>query len=166
MLSKQEADVAKATEGLRRENEKLKKVVDEGSRKVKELGNVQNWAEMLEIDFLVLQETVRLANGGSASGSGSEWSGSESGSWSGSEDRGQNGMQGIAEGRKLESVALGKNLDTDGDTAMQDSAPVEDVKGKGKQVLPDTAITAVHPAPPLSQGTTNPKGDRPDEYTP
>ncbi|PSS06654.1 hypothetical protein M430DRAFT_71528, partial [Amorphotheca resinae ATCC 22711] len=59
-LSKQEKDVVKATEGLRKETDKLKKVADEGQRKVKELGNVQNWAEMLERDFLVVEETLRL----------------------------------------------------------------------------------------------------------
>ena len=77
-LDKQQKDVIKATEGLKKETEKLRKWADEGQRMVKELGNVQNWAEMLERDFLVLSETIRLANGGgshsgSGSGSSSEW---------------------------------------------------------------------------------------------
>ncbi|KAF4989972.1 hypothetical protein FDECE_14540 [Fusarium decemcellulare] len=61
-LGKQAKDVQRATDGLRRENEKLAREADVAARKLKELGNVQNWAEVLERDFLVLEETVRLAN--------------------------------------------------------------------------------------------------------
>lgn len=80
---------------FRKENDKLAKVLADGSRQVKELGDVQNWAERLERDFLVLEETMRLVQRGegeegSWSGSGS-YSGSESGSWSGSEDEGESG---------------------------------------------------------------------------
>ncbi|KAI1115505.1 hypothetical protein F5Y14DRAFT_131085 [Nemania sp. NC0429] len=90
-LSRQERDVAKATDALRRENDKLAKVVKDAGRKVKELGNVQNWAEVLERDFLLLEETMRLVRGGGGGDSdddddasscsecsGSYWSGSES----------------------------------------------------------------------------------------
>ncbi|KAI1157597.1 hypothetical protein F5B18DRAFT_153769 [Nemania serpens] len=86
-LSRQERDVAKATDGLRKENDKLAKVVRDAGRKIKELGNVQNWAEVLERDFMVLEETMRLVRGGADSDddesscsecSGSYWSGSES----------------------------------------------------------------------------------------
>lgn len=71
-LDRQERDVLRATERLRREREKLAREAGGAARKVKELGNVQNWAEVLERGFLVLEETVRLANKeGSASGSGS-----------------------------------------------------------------------------------------------
>ncbi|KAL7819769.1 hypothetical protein V8C26DRAFT_395148 [Trichoderma gracile] len=63
-LERQERDVVRATDGLRRETQKLKAEADKAARKVKELGNVQNWAEVLERGFLVLEETVRLANGG------------------------------------------------------------------------------------------------------
>lgn len=61
-LAKQEADVARATEGLRKETAKLERVAKDAGRKVKELGNVQNWAEVLERDLLVIEETIRLAN--------------------------------------------------------------------------------------------------------
>lgn len=79
--------MAKATDGLRKENDKLAKVVRDAGRKIKELGNVQNWAEVLERDFMVLEETMRLVRGGADSDddesscsecSGSYWSGSES----------------------------------------------------------------------------------------
>ncbi|TQV98010.1 hypothetical protein IF1G_03753 [Cordyceps javanica] len=79
-LDKQERDVLAATEGLRREREKLAREADSAARRLKEVGNVQNWAEVLERGFLVLEETVRLAGrGGDSNGSGS-WSGSGSGS--------------------------------------------------------------------------------------
>ncbi|KAE9571776.1 hypothetical protein CGMCC3_g12214 [Colletotrichum fructicola] len=58
-LDKQERDVVKATDALRKENDKLAKFTVDAARRVKELGNVQNWAEVLERDFLVLEETFR-----------------------------------------------------------------------------------------------------------
>ncbi|GJN84729.1 hypothetical protein PLIIFM63780_008293 [Purpureocillium lilacinum] len=82
-LDRQERDVLAATEGLRRERERLAREADAAARKVKELGNVQNWAEVLERGFLVLEETVRLANGGSDRGDGGE-DGDEDGSGGGS----------------------------------------------------------------------------------
>lgn len=132
-IEKQERDVERALADLRREDDKLLKVLDKGSRQVKELGDVQNWAERLERDFLVLEETMRLVHegdGGSGSESGS-WTGSESGSWSGSE-RG--------------SVVRDGDEDEDGDVRMEDGDPdhgrVGDdadtaSKGKGKARQPD-----------------------------
>ncbi|EWZ51733.1 hypothetical protein FOCG_14094 [Fusarium oxysporum f. sp. radicis-lycopersici 26381] len=81
-LSKQAQDVQRATEGLRRENVKLAREADAAARRLKELGNVQNWAEVLERDFLVLEETVRLAN------TDRSCSCSECGSYTGSESDG------------------------------------------------------------------------------
>ncbi|KIE03969.1 GCN5-like 1, partial [Metarhizium majus ARSEF 297] len=101
-LDKQERDVVRATEGLRRETEKLAREADAAARRVKELGNVQNWAEVLERGFLVLEETVRLANrqdGGSESGSGScscsECGGDESGGGGDNDDDGEYGEEGM-----------------------------------------------------------------------
>ena len=113
----------------------------EGQRKVKELGNVQNWAEMLERDFLVLEETLRLVNrrgegeesDGSGSWSGSSWSGSEVGdgerdaeSIRGDMRRGQVKGDGVAEG--VES----RTVDGEGDTAMEGMEERHGDKGKGK----------------------------------
>ncbi|KAM3442588.1 hypothetical protein NHJ13734_002261 [Beauveria thailandica] len=83
-LDRQERDVLAATEALRRERERLAREADGAARRLKEVGNVQNWAEVLERGFLVLEETVRLANrrGGGGGGDGSR---SGSGSGSGSE---------------------------------------------------------------------------------
>lgn len=107
-LSRQEADVAKATESLRKENDKLAKVAREAGKRIKETGNVQNWAEVLERDFLVLEETLRLAREGSgdegeseggytssSSDDGSYWSGSGSdagGVGAGGSENGEAGM--------------------------------------------------------------------------
>ncbi|KAI0843499.1 hypothetical protein F5Y06DRAFT_5638 [Hypoxylon sp. FL0890] len=84
-LNKQERDVIKGTEALRKENDKLEKLARDTERKIKELGNVQNWAEVLERDFLVLEETMRLVREGSGSDDDScsectrsSWSGSYS----------------------------------------------------------------------------------------
>ncbi|TEA21025.1 hypothetical protein C8034_v007522 [Colletotrichum sidae] len=105
-LDKQERDVVKATDALRKENDKLARLAGDAARRVKELGNVQNWAEVLERDFLVLEETFRLVREGSCESRGSRsWSGS--GSWSGSD---------VGDG------------DEDGDVRMRD-----DGQGKGKE---------------------------------
>jgi hypothetical protein len=130
-LEKQQKDVVKATEGLRKETEKLKKVADEGMRKVKELGNVQNWAEMLERDFLVLSETLRLVEKGSDEESDWETEGSYSGS--DEEMEGAGGKGGEAKKIVDEEPALKEEMqvDAEGDTAM-DGTEQED-KGKGKQ---------------------------------
>ena len=67
-LAKQERDVLAATDGLRKQREKLAREADAAARRLKEVGNVQNWAEVLERGFLILEETVRLANGGRSDG--------------------------------------------------------------------------------------------------
>ncbi|RYP07868.1 hypothetical protein DL764_002234 [Monosporascus ibericus] len=101
-LERQRRDVSRAADGLRRENDRLARLARDAGKAVKELGNVQNWAEVLERDFLVLEETVRLVkkgNGGedeedegSSDGSGGScscsdcWSGSETGSVVGGAD--------------------------------------------------------------------------------
>lgn len=75
-IAKQEAEVKKQTTALAKESAKWQKEVDKATRGVNEIGDVQNWAEMMERDLLVLEETLRLAEGRepveSASG-GSAW---------------------------------------------------------------------------------------------
>jgi hypothetical protein len=151
-LDKQQKDVVKATEGLKKETEKLKKWADEGQKMVKELGNVQNWAEMLERDFLVLGETIRLANGGSetgsGSGSGSEWE--TEGSESGDEARGVEEKAGQKEGESkvvdqepMVREEMRATVDAEGDTEMCGTVNVDKDKGKGKavDVEPQTTST-------------------------
>ncbi|KAL6855278.1 hypothetical protein ACO1O0_006417 [Amphichorda felina] len=59
-LDRQERDVVAATGALRRERERLGREADGAARRLKELGNVQNWAEVLERQFLVLEETDKV----------------------------------------------------------------------------------------------------------
>ncbi|PFH60528.1 hypothetical protein XA68_10808 [Ophiocordyceps unilateralis] len=66
-LARQERDVARASDGLRREREKLAREADGAAARLKELGNVQNWAEVLERGFLVVEETLRLVERGEGS---------------------------------------------------------------------------------------------------
>ncbi|EEY19469.1 conserved hypothetical protein [Verticillium alfalfae VaMs.102] len=126
-IGRQERDVVRATDGLRRENDKLAKWSGDAARRVKELGNVQNWAEVLERDFLVLEETMRLVREGS-SGSCGSWSGSgsQSGSWSGSDDGGDGGAKVDGDG----DVRMAEDMESGGARL----APGSPGKGKGKGV--------------------------------
>ena len=63
-ISKQEADVVKQTQKLAVENKKHQKVADDAAEKLKELGDIQNWAEVLERDLLVLEETMNMGEAG------------------------------------------------------------------------------------------------------
>jgi len=76
-IEKQERDVSRARDALRRENDKLARLATDHTRKVKEIGNVQNWAEMLEREFLIVEETLRLVREGSDEDEEGSWSGSE-----------------------------------------------------------------------------------------
>jgi hypothetical protein len=62
-IDKQEKDLAKATSALAKESEKWAKVGDKAIKQLNEIGDVQNWAEVLERDLLVLEETMRLVEG-------------------------------------------------------------------------------------------------------
>jgi hypothetical protein len=147
-LDKQQKDVIKATDGLKKETEKLRKWADEGQRMVKELGNVQNWAEMLERDFLVLGETIRLANGGgsqSQSGSGSEWETDSEFEEEGGEKEGQGDEE-----RKVVDQEPGvreemRVVDAEGDTEMHDTEDNDKGKGKAVDVEQETTNTEHQP---------------------
>lgn len=157
-IEKQERDVGKALEELRKEDEKLMKVLNDGSRKVKELGDVQNWAERLERDFLVVEETMRLVNEGDSSGSWSG-SGSESGSWSGSESGSEReGEAGDGEG---DVRMVDGGLDADGEAAAgKESAATAASVDKGKQIAtPAPDAMDIDPAPsPSAQSTAEGSG--------
>ena len=62
VLDKQISELQNSTKVLSKETDKLKKIADDATRKLKEVGNVQNWAEVMEREFLILEETVRLAD--------------------------------------------------------------------------------------------------------
>lgn len=63
-IAKQQADVAKQTKKLATEAKKHQKVADDAAGKLKELGDIQNWAEVLERDLLVLEETMEMGEAG------------------------------------------------------------------------------------------------------
>lgn len=75
-IAKQEAQLKKQTAALAKESAKWQKELDKATKGLNEFGDMQNWAEMMERDFMVLEETMRLVEGGetveSASG-GSQW---------------------------------------------------------------------------------------------
>jgi hypothetical protein len=62
-IAKQEKDLIKATAALNKESAKWAKMADKTTKQLNEFGDVQNWAEVLERDLLVLEETVRLVEG-------------------------------------------------------------------------------------------------------
>ncbi|KAK7183841.1 hypothetical protein DPSP01_004461 [Paraphaeosphaeria sporulosa] len=62
-IAKQEKDLAKATNALAKESAQWQKLADTSTKKLNEIGDIQNWAEMLERDLLVLEETLRLVDG-------------------------------------------------------------------------------------------------------
>lgn len=72
-LAEQEAALHKATAELARQNEQWAGVADAARAGLKEFGDVQNWAELIERDLLVLGETVRLVEeAGERDGEGGE----------------------------------------------------------------------------------------------
>lgn len=70
-IAKQEKELAKQTAALRKESDKWQKLGNTSTKKLNEIGDVQNWAEMLERDLLVLEETVRLVDEGKTGGGSS-----------------------------------------------------------------------------------------------
>ncbi|KAF2005152.1 hypothetical protein P154DRAFT_518698 [Amniculicola lignicola CBS 123094] len=77
-IAKQEKELAKQTAALAKQGAQWQKLADTSTKKLNEIGDIQNWAEMIERDLLVLEETMRLVDGRvetkSASGT-SGWSG-------------------------------------------------------------------------------------------
>ena len=60
-LTSQTNSLHEQTSALGQENKKYEKMLGEAGEKLKEVGDVQNWAEMLERDMLVLEETMEIA---------------------------------------------------------------------------------------------------------
>jgi hypothetical protein len=61
-IQNQERDLTKNTKALAKENKLLQREADRGLKAIKELGDAENWADVLERDFLVLEETMRLVD--------------------------------------------------------------------------------------------------------
>jgi tellurite resistance protein len=62
-ITKQEKELAKQTAALAKQSAQWQKLADTSTKKLNEIGDIQNWAEMIERDLLVLEETVRLVDG-------------------------------------------------------------------------------------------------------
>lgn len=62
-ISKQEKELAKQTAALAKQSVQWQKLADTSTKKLNEIGDIQNWAEMIERDLLVLEETLRLVEG-------------------------------------------------------------------------------------------------------
>ncbi|MCJ1232674.1 hypothetical protein MMC14_000627 [Varicellaria rhodocarpa] len=60
VIAKQETEVAKQTALLAKQSARYQQIADESREKLKEIGDVQNWAELIERDLLVLEETMRI----------------------------------------------------------------------------------------------------------
>lgn len=162
-LDRQERDVLAATAGLRREREKLAKEASAAARKLKELGNVQNWAEVLEGKFLVLEETVRLANGGREYREGE--SGSESGSYCScscsecGDDRDEDARSDAMDTDRDDVAKDGVNGHEDGaskKTAVADLMEAQDNRADAQTTWSDTSHSLNEPE--LSTGTGTAKG--------
>lgn len=75
-IAAQQTQVERGSKNLAKESAKLEKEIDKTMKDMRELGDVQNWAEMLERDFMVLEETMRMVEGGDETGlesGGSVW---------------------------------------------------------------------------------------------
>lgn len=62
-ISKQEDEIGKQAKKLADESKKHQKVADDAGAKLKELGDIQNWAEVLERDLLVLETAMKMGEG-------------------------------------------------------------------------------------------------------
>lgn len=61
VVHKQEEELQKTTESVAKQGNELAKLADQGRQGLKEVGDLQNFAEMMERDLLVVEETLRLA---------------------------------------------------------------------------------------------------------
>lgn len=57
-LAKQEAELAEGGQKLAKQNAQWEKITDDTRAGLKEIGDVQNWAEMIERDLQVLEEMM------------------------------------------------------------------------------------------------------------
>lgn len=57
-LERQEAELVNCTQKLAKQNAQWEGVAEETRRGLKEIGDVQNWAEMIERDLLVLEDMM------------------------------------------------------------------------------------------------------------
>ncbi|KAJ5383974.1 GCN5-like 1 [Penicillium concentricum] len=68
-LERQEAELAENTQRLARQNQQWVGLADETREGLKEIGDVQNWAEMIERDLLALEDMMDNVEKGGEHGS-------------------------------------------------------------------------------------------------
>ncbi|CAG7945288.1 unnamed protein product [Penicillium nalgiovense] len=72
VLERQEAELAGNTQRLARQNQQWVGFADETRDGLKEIGDVQNWAEMIERDLLALEDMMDVVERGHGSENGDE----------------------------------------------------------------------------------------------
>ncbi|PGH18342.1 hypothetical protein AJ80_04520 [Polytolypa hystricis UAMH7299] len=60
-IAKQEDELKRTTKGLAKQSNELEKLANQGRDGLKEIGDIQNWAELIERDLLIVEETLKLA---------------------------------------------------------------------------------------------------------
>lgn len=60
-IASQQTDLQTATKQLAKQNAEIGKLADQGRQALKEVGDLGNWAEMLERDMMVLDEALGMA---------------------------------------------------------------------------------------------------------
>ncbi|KAK2740563.1 hypothetical protein FQN57_006067 [Myotisia sp. PD_48] len=61
ILAKQEEDLKRTTADVSKQSRELEKLADQTRAGLKDFGDLQNFAEVMERDMLILEETLRLA---------------------------------------------------------------------------------------------------------
>jgi hypothetical protein len=112
-LQRQEAELAEHTARLARQNASWAGLAEETREGLKEIGDVQNWAEMIERDLLVLEEMM---------------DGVERGEEEGSENKDEDEM-GREGDRDMDGMNGDGHVNGDGDGVVNGNG-----KGKGKKV--------------------------------
>lgn len=108
-LQRQEAELAAHTARLARENAAWAGIADETREGLKEIGDVQNWAEMIERDLLVLEEMMGEVEGKNLESEGEE-EGEDGGEDGNGDEEVQNG-DGLVNGN---GNGKGKKVDGNG----------------------------------------------------
>lgn len=62
-IEKQERELIKQTAGLAKQSAQWEKIIGKSTKQLNEIGDVQNWAEVMERDLLRIEETLRLVEG-------------------------------------------------------------------------------------------------------
>ncbi|CAI7667425.1 unnamed protein product [Penicillium palitans] len=97
-LERQEAELADNTQRLARQNQQWVGFADETREGLKEIGDVQNWAEMIERDLLALEDMMDVVENGRG----------EHGSEDGDDRRGSDmGLDGAFENGNVDQSAKG-----------------------------------------------------------